>query len=104
MAAVVPPITLAMPLVEKRFIDDVIVPRRLDLLLQVAALYGGLWLLSTAGGIVSGLLGTYLNQRLTVHLQRRLFAQCGRLSLAFSHRGHTGRTMSLFANDAPSVV
>lgn len=104
LAAAVPPITLAMPLVEKRFIDDVITPKQLELLPEVVALYAALWLLSTAGGIVSGLLITYLGQRVAVQLHQRLFAQCGELSLAFSHRAHTGRTVSLFANDAPLVI
>jgi subfamily B ATP-binding cassette protein MsbA len=40
----------------------------------------------------------------TMRLRQRLFAHSGALSLAFSRREHSGRTMSLFVNDVPSLA
>ncbi len=99
-----PPLALAMPLVQKRLIDEVVVPGRLDLLPSTAVLYAGLWLANTAFLIVSVLLRTYLSERLSLELRRRLFGHCEILSVAFSQREHSARTSALFLNDVPSLT
>ena len=104
MAALLPAIALAVPLVEKRLIDDVVLPKRLDLLPPVLVLYGSLWLAVTAIQLTSGPLRTYLDERLAIRLRQRLFVHCQLLSVAFSHREHSGRTLALFVNDVPVVV
>lgn len=102
--ALMPPLVLAMPLVEKQLIDRVMLAQRLDLLPGFALLYGGLWLITMAAQTVRGVVGSYLVQRIAARLRQRLFLHSEALSLAFSRREHSGRTMSLFMNDVPSMA
>jgi ABC-type multidrug transport system fused ATPase/permease subunit len=104
LAALVPVVTLAMPLVERRLVDEVILAGRADLLLPTGIIYAALWLVNTVCFILAGVLRTYLGERLTMHLRRRLFAHSGDLSLAFSRREHSAQTMSLFLNDVGAVA
>lgn len=104
LAAVLPPLAMAMPLVEKRLIDGVVLAKRLDLLPETLAIYGGLWLLITTIHVVSAPLRVYVEERLLMQLRQRLLVHCEKLSIAFSREEHSGRTMSLFSNDVPSVA
>ncbi|HEX5165643.1 MAG TPA: ABC transporter ATP-binding protein [Thermomicrobiales bacterium] len=103
LAAATPAIVLAMPLVEKYLIDDVILEKRYDRLPMALALWGGLWLLSLVLQIAGRAIGTYLGERYTLHMRHLLFTQYQKLSVAFGRREHTGRTASLFINDAPNL-
>ncbi len=103
LAVLAPLAAIAVPLVEKRLIDSVVLARRLDLLAGIAALYAGLWLFSMLVLLAGTALRAYLGERLTLLLRHRLFAHSGVLSLAFSRREHSGHTMSLFVNDVPSL-
>ena len=78
--------------------------RHLDILLPTVALYGAAWLATAAAGIGASALLTYLAERTSLVLRRRLFAHSAALSLVFSNRAHSGRTLSLFANDVPAVT
>lgn len=102
--AIVPLVGVGLPLVQKELIDSVLLAGRLDLLVPTVALYSGLWLLSLIANVAGGVLGTYLNERVLMDLRQRLFDHTARLALAFSHRAHSGQTMSLFVNDAPNVA
>jgi ABC-type multidrug transport system fused ATPase/permease subunit len=104
LTGLLPLLGFAMPLIEKRLIDDVLLPRRLGLLASTLGLYAGLWLAMTISQVISAPLRTYLGEQLTLRLRERLFGQCETLSLAFSHREHSGRTMALFVNDVPNVA
>jgi ATP-binding cassette, subfamily B, bacterial MsbA len=104
LSALLTPASLITPLVERYLIDDVVLARRLEWLPRTIALYGGLWLLAVGGGIVSMALRTYVTEQIALRLRQRLFMHCGALSLAFSHRQHSGRTMALFVNDVPNVA
>jgi ABC-type multidrug transport system fused ATPase/permease subunit len=101
LSVLLPPIAVAVPLVERELIDGVILRQRLDLLAPTLALYAGLFLASFGLQVVGGPLRSYVGERLLLHLRRRLFAHCEGLSIAFARREHTGRTMALFVNDAP---
>ena len=98
------PLAFVMPLLEKRLIDDVVLPRQLDLLPPLVASYAGLWLVSSAAGLVAGVLRTYLVEKLARGLRHRLFVHCELLSVSFSHREHSARTVSIFFNDVPLAV
>ena len=98
-----PPVVLALPLVEKRLIDGVLLPGNLDNLPAYVLLYGGVWFLGSAIGMVNEVLRSYLRESVLMGLRRRLFRHCEILSLAFARQEHSGRTMSLFVNDAPNV-
>jgi ABC-type multidrug transport system fused ATPase/permease subunit len=104
LAVLLPPLAIAVPLVEKYLIDEVVLAKRLELLPWALALYGGLWLLTTLVQLVGTPLRAYLGERLTMLLRQRLFAHCQLLSIAFSQREHSGRTMSLLLNDVPVVT
>jgi ABC-type multidrug transport system fused ATPase/permease subunit len=104
VAALMPLVSVAMPLVQRQLVDDVILARDLSLLPSTVALYSGLWLVSLLGGVLGTFLSTYLNERMLMDLRQRLFEHTARLALAFSQREHSGRTMSLFLNDAPNVA
>jgi len=98
-----PSFTLAIPLVEKWLIDGVLVPLRLDLLPLTLAAYAGLWLLASVTSMLVFPLRAYLSEHFALRLRQQLFAHCEALSVAFSHREHSGRTMALFVNDVPSL-
>lgn len=104
MALLLPPATLAMPLVEKYLIDDVILAQRLDRLSGALLAYGVFWLISATISTVGAPLRTYLAEQMSLRLRERLFAHCESLSLAFSRREHSARTMALFLNDVPSIA
>jgi ABC-type multidrug transport system fused ATPase/permease subunit len=104
LALISVPVTLGLPLVEKQLIDGVLLPQRLDLLPQMVAIYGVLWLSGTVNQLISSTLSTYLGEQLTVQLRQRLFQHCTALSVGFSDGEHSGRTMSLFVNDVPRLV
>lgn len=95
---------LAMPLIEKSLIDDVILAHDLPKLVPTMAEYAGLWVLMTGIQGVNVMSNTYLFEQITLRLRQRLFAHADALSLTFSHREHSGRTMSLFSNDVPAVA
>ena len=104
LIAVVSPLVFTLPLIEKSLIDNVLLARRLDLLPSTVALYGGIWLLISLLQAFGSTLRAYLSEQLSLHLRQRLFVHSEALSVAFSHRGHSGRTMALFANDVPALV
>jgi ABC-type multidrug transport system fused ATPase/permease subunit len=104
LSALFAPILFAIPLIEKQFIDGVLLAQQLDALLPTVGVYAGLWLLTTVGHLLHAALRTYLSERMMLRLRHRLFVHCATLSLAFSTREHSGRTMSLFVNDVPSLA
>ncbi|GAC1403803.1 MAG: ABC transporter ATP-binding protein [Chloroflexota bacterium] len=104
LACIAPILAIAAPLVEKQLIDGVVLARRVDRLPGIALLYSGLWLFSTVNFVIASGLRAYLAERLAMHLRQRLFTHSGKLSLAFADRQHSGRTVSLFVNDVPSVT
>ena len=101
VSVISPLVMLALPLVEKQIVDDAILGHQLHRLPLLGAWYAGFWILSLLLGTLSTLLNTYLGEQIWLDLQHRLFKQSERLSLAFSHREHSGQTMALFQNDAP---
>ncbi len=103
LSACVPFGNVAMPLVEKQLIDGVLLSRNLSLLPGTVALYGALWLLTTAALFSGNALRTYVDERLMLRLRQSLYTHCQTLSLAFANREHSGRTMSLFVNDIPAM-
>jgi subfamily B ATP-binding cassette protein MsbA len=101
---VAPVLAVTLPLVERQLIDGVVLAQRLDLLLPTMAGYSALWLALTGIHVLNGILRTYVGERLAQRLRQDLFAHCDALSLAFSHREHSGRTMALFTSDVPVLV
>lgn len=99
-----PALAIGMTLLERRLVDDVIGERQVALLVPTVATYAGLWLLSTLNGVTGAFLHNYFNERLNQRVRQRLFAHSGALAVSFSQRVHSGRTMSLFASDSPTVA
>src|SRR5207302_882790 len=79
-------------------------PLRLDPLPGLLALYGALWMVNTLCFALSGSLRSRLGEQLMLRLRQHLFNHCERLSLAFSRRSHSGRTMALFLSDIPTLA
>jgi ABC-type multidrug transport system fused ATPase/permease subunit len=104
LAVAQPVLGVAMPLVERQFIDDIVLSGHLDALPSTVLVYCLLWLAATASQAYGGAMGAYLTERVAVAVRERLLAHCERLSLTFSRREHSGRTMSLFVNDVPNVA
>ena len=104
LAILAPVISIMVPLVERRLIDDVVLPQRVDRLPKMAALYASLWIVSTIVVIAAGVLRSYLGERMNVELRQRLFNHTEKLSIAFSRTEHSGRTTSLFVTDVPSLT
>src|SRR6266542_5299568 len=104
LSAILPVLAAAMPLVQRQFVDGVVLARRPDRIWETAAAYGALWLLSTLVQIGGAGLRAYLTEQLTLRLRWQLFRHCQALSVAFSQREHSGRTAALFANDVPNLA
>ncbi|MGH2492206.1 MAG: ABC transporter ATP-binding protein, partial [Candidatus Limnocylindria bacterium] len=94
-------IAVVLPLVQQRLIDDAIVPRRIEALGPLLAIFAGVWLLTMLAGVAFSILRAYATERALLELRRRLFTKSVSLSVAFARQEHSGRTLSLFANDAP---
>ncbi|HEU5317230.1 MAG TPA: ABC transporter ATP-binding protein [Chloroflexota bacterium] len=101
LTAAVPPIVLAMPLVQRHLVDSVLLAGRIDRLVPALALYAALWFTSNAAHVAVAALRSYLSERLALRLRQRLFDHSVALSVAFAHRTHTGQTLALFASDVP---
>ncbi|MGE3908767.1 MAG: ABC transporter ATP-binding protein [Chloroflexota bacterium] len=104
LTTALPLAVLALPLLEKHLLDEVVVPGRLDLLPLTVIAYAAFWSVAMLGQNLSAVLRAYLGERLTQHLRRRLFDHCTALSVSFSRKEHSARTMTLFVNDAPMLA
>lgn len=104
LTTVTPLVSLALPVLEMRLLDEAVLPGRYDALPTIIGLYAGLWAALVVGQNLGAALRTYLAERAIQRLRRRLFEQCTALSLNFRHGEHSARTMSLFVNDVPSVA
>jgi ABC-type multidrug transport system fused ATPase/permease subunit len=104
LSVVTPIAALGLALVEKSLVDDVLVNRRIDLLLPTLGWYAGLWAISAIAQSIYGILYAYVGERLGQRIRAELLDHCYTLSLSLSNREHTGRTMSLFTNDATVVT
>jgi ABC-type multidrug transport system fused ATPase/permease subunit len=104
VTAVTPLLVLAMPLLERRLVDDVIGGKNVDLLVPTIVTYAVLWVAITACQQVSSGLRSFLAERFLVHLRGQLFRHAETLSLAFSRREHSSRTTALVSNDAPMLA
>lgn len=102
VAMVLPYLGAQLALVERQIVDKVVLTGQLDLLPKALGMYAVLWLIMTSGLFVSAPLRTYLNETLMSRYRQRLLEHCG--ALAFSHREHTGQTVSLLSNDVPNVA
>src|SRR5207248_4102640 len=71
LAVLAPILAIAIPLVEKRLIDGVVLARRLDLLPGTATMYAGLWVLSMLILVAGGALSAYCGELLTLRLRQR---------------------------------
>jgi ABC-type multidrug transport system fused ATPase/permease subunit len=104
LTVVMPLLALAMPLLERQLIDNVVVAARLDLLPATIGAYAAVWAGLIVSQQISGLLRAYLGERYLLRLRQRVFDHCGALAVAFAHRQHSGRTMALFTNDLPRLA
>ena len=104
LTAVTPILVLGMPLLERRLVDNVIGARDMALLIPTLVSYAGLWIAITVSQQVTSGLRSYLSERFLVHLRGQLFRHSAALSLAYSRREHSGRTMALVTNDAPMLA
>src|SRR5579871_206410 len=104
LTALTPLLVLGMPLLERRLIDDVIGAKDVSLLVPTIVAYALLWVAITACQQIASALRSFLSERFLVHLRGELFQHAEALSLAFSRREHSGRTMALVSNDAPMLA
>jgi ABC-type multidrug transport system fused ATPase/permease subunit len=104
IAVVYGPIQLAMPLIERYLIDDVLLARKMTLLVPALVAYGGLWLLLELLFASMSILNSYLSERLATDLRQRVFDHCQNLSFTYINRDHSSRLMALFSNDVPQVA
>ncbi len=94
---------LAQPYLQKRMIDDVILPKNLDLLKLIVWIILGLTLFSALFSGVRSYLMDYLGEHVSYDLRRQLYEHLQRLSLSFYDRKQTGWIMDRISNDAPNL-
>ncbi|MGV3724024.1 MAG: ABC transporter ATP-binding protein [Actinomycetota bacterium] len=99
-----PVLGMLLPLLEKRLIDEVLIARRAELLPAVIALYGAVWIGSSATHFAGAALRSLLSERVTLNFRQRVFEHCEKLSFAFSRQDHSAQTVSLISNDVPCVA
>ena len=104
VSALMVPLVVSLPLIQRDLIDGVLLAGRLDRLLPTVGLFAGAWLLIAVLQVLSAVSRAYLDERLTVGMRRTLFAHCESLSVPLWHREHSGRIMALFSSDAPAVT
>ena len=98
------PIQLAMPLIERYLIDDVLLARNMTLLVPALLAYGGLWLLLEFLFASMSILNNYVSEHIGIYLRQRVFDHCQHLSFTYINRDHSSRLMALFSNDVPQVA
>lgn len=103
LSALLPPLGVVMPLVEKQLIDGVILAKRLSLLPGTVLLFAGIWTLSSTGLVAANTARAYCDEKMSLRLRQALFTHYQRLALSFAAREHSGRAIALFTNDAPIV-
>ena len=97
-------IGLAPPLLVKRIIDDVLVPRgSFSLLIYLVLALLGLKVLTWITEILHWSLSVWLGGRMTVDIRRRLYGQLQRMSLRFYDKKQVGSLMSRVTNDTESM-
>ena len=104
LTAAMPLLVLALPVLEKRLLDDIVLTGHIEALPSTLLAYAGLWAAVVVGQNVAAAWRAYLGERTSQHLRRRLFNQCTDISVSFSQREHSARTMSLFVNDVPALA
>lgn len=104
LAACLPLSAIAIPLIERKLIDNVMQGHQLRLLAPILVTYAIVWVLSTLTLVAGSLMRTYMDERVTMRLRQALLIRCQTLSIAFSDREHSGRTLALFGNDVPIVA
>ena len=104
IAVVYGPIQLALPLIERYLIDDVLLARKMTLLVPALLTYGALWSLLELLFASMNILNTYLSERIAMYLRQQVFDHCQRLSFTYINRDHSSRLMALFSNDVPQVA
>jgi ABC-type multidrug transport system fused ATPase/permease subunit len=104
IAVVYGPIQLALPLIERYLIDDVLLARKMTLLVPTLLTYGALWALLELLFASMSILNSYLSERIAMYLRQRLFDHCQSLSFTYINRDHSSRLVALFSNDVPQVA
>jgi ABC-type bacteriocin/lantibiotic exporter with double-glycine peptidase domain len=104
IALVYGPIQLALPLVERYMINNVLLARKMTLLVPALLTYGALWAILELLFASMNILNTYLSERITMLLRERVFDHCQRLSFSYINRDHSSRLVTLFSNDVPQVA
>src|SRR5437899_1515747 len=74
------PIQLALPLIERYLIDDVLLARKMSLLVPALLAYMGLWALLELLFASMTILNSYLSERIVIYLRQRVFDHCQSLS------------------------
>jgi subfamily B ATP-binding cassette protein MsbA len=104
VAVVYGPIQLALPLVERYLIDDVLLARKMTLLVPAVLGYGALWCLLEILFASMNLLNGYLTERISMYLRQLVFDHCQSLCFTYINRDHSSRLMALFSSDVPQVA
>jgi subfamily B ATP-binding cassette protein MsbA len=104
LTAAMPLAVLSLPVIEKRLLDDVVLGGRIEELPATILAYAGIWAVVVLGQNAAAAWRAYLGERTTQRLRRRLFDHCTDVSVSFSRREHSARTMSLFVNDVPVLA
>src|SRR5260370_11189986 len=75
LAVVYGPIQLALPLIERYLIDDVLLARKMTLLLPALLTYGALWSLLELIFASMNILNSYLSEHISMYLRQVVFEQ-----------------------------
>ncbi|MDD4152702.1 MAG: ABC transporter ATP-binding protein [bacterium] len=90
---------MAMPLVLKYLVDDVLYKERYHLLIWVFLVYLGLRAMNSLVAYMRGLIVVRLGQAVVYLLRRDIYAQLNRLQLSYYDRTQSGKIVSRLIND-----
>ena len=94
---------LAGPILLGRAIDDYIVPKDTDGLLQISLLTLAVFIGSGFIAVIQGLIMVTIGQRFVATLRKRLFDHIQILSMAYHDRNKVGDLMSRVTNDTDAI-
>jgi ATP-binding cassette subfamily B protein len=90
---------VANPLIYRTLINDGILRRRVDIVIHLALLAGGLSLVDAGLGLWQSYLSARIGNQIVLSMRTRLFAHIQTMSLAFFTRTQTGALVSRLNND-----
>ncbi len=99
-----PLLGIALPLLEKTFIDRVLIGRNVNELFPLLSAYAAVWAGMTFAHLAVTPLRTTMDEQLSLRLRGGILSQSASLSVDYARREASGKTLSLLLSDVPIMA